>query len=236
MTVDAILWDYDGTLVNSVPKNIDITKQILSIVAPRLSGENLPKYLISEEFYHLANHQAENWQDLYLNYYRMTESEMLEAGALWSEFQLKNTTPVELFSGIKKTINDINLPQGICSQNSSKNIKLVLQQNELNTKFRSIIGYDDIPSKSQKPAAYAGILCLKNIFGSALIDKTIFYIGDHEGDVVFAGNIEKELNNKCRIISITAKYSGANIENWKHKPDFVIENPGNLIDIINNNL
>ena len=25
MKLDAILWDYDGTLVNSVPKNIDIT-------------------------------------------------------------------------------------------------------------------------------------------------------------------------------------------------------------------
>ncbi|MDA3904857.1 MAG: HAD hydrolase-like protein [Bacteroidales bacterium] len=234
MNIDAILWDYDGTLVNSVPKNIDITKQILSSVAPRFAGGNLPKYLISEELYHVANHQAENWQDLYLNYYGMTESEMLEAGTLWTEFQLKNTTPVELFSGIKKTINEISLPQGICSQNSSENIKRVLQLNKLNNKFQSIIGYDDIPSKSQKPAAYSGILCLKNIFGSTLIDKTILYIGDHEGDVVFARNIEKELINNCRIISITAKYSGANIENWINKPDFVIENPKNLIEIINN--
>ena len=38
MKLDAILWDYDGTLVNSVPKNIDITKNILSIVAPHLTG------------------------------------------------------------------------------------------------------------------------------------------------------------------------------------------------------
>lgn len=40
MKADAVLWDYDGTLVNSVPKNIDITKQILSSVVPRLSGKN----------------------------------------------------------------------------------------------------------------------------------------------------------------------------------------------------
>ncbi len=58
MKIDAILWDYDGTLVNSVPKNIDITKQILSVVAPRLAGENLSNYLKSEKEYHIANHQS----------------------------------------------------------------------------------------------------------------------------------------------------------------------------------
>ncbi|NOR87209.1 MAG: HAD hydrolase-like protein, partial [Bacteroidales bacterium] len=110
MKVDAILWDYDGTLVNSVPKNIDITKQILSIVAPRLTGEQLPKHLQTEKDYHIANHQSKNWQDLYINFYGMTESEMLEAGSLWTEHQLKNSTPVELFSEIKETINQIILP------------------------------------------------------------------------------------------------------------------------------
>ena len=63
MKINAILWDYDGTLVNSVPKNIDITIQILSEVAPRLTGGNLPEYLKSEESYHVANHQSNNWQD-----------------------------------------------------------------------------------------------------------------------------------------------------------------------------
>lgn len=64
MKLAAVLWDYDGTLVNSVPKNIDITKTILSIVAPRLSGASLPKYLLSEDAYHEANHEAKNWQEL----------------------------------------------------------------------------------------------------------------------------------------------------------------------------
>ena len=46
--VDAILWDFDGTLANSAAKNIAITRQILSRVAPRLTGENLPTPLASE--------------------------------------------------------------------------------------------------------------------------------------------------------------------------------------------
>lgn len=233
MKLDAILWDYDGTLVNSVPKNIDITKQILSIVAPRLIGINLPKYLKSENDYHIANHQSKNWQDLYVNYYGMTENEMIKAGTLWTEHQLKNNTPVKLFSEIKETINQINLPQGICSQNSSENINQVLNKYEISHKFNSIIGYDDIPSNMQKPSSYSGIKCLNQIFRT-LSDKTIIYIGDHEGDVEFARNIEKEIMNDNRVISIVVKYSGANSNSWKYKPDFELESPNELLKVINN--
>ena len=170
MKVDAILWDYDGTLVNSVPKNIDITKQILSVVAPRLTGLKLPKYLKTEEKYHIANHRSKNWQDLYINFYGMTESEMLKAGDLWTEHQLKNLTPVELFFGIKETIHQISLPQGICSQNSSENINQVLENYKLSHKFNSIIGYDDIPGNMQKPSPFSGIKCLNQIFNACKID------------------------------------------------------------------
>ena len=233
MKIDAILWDYDGTLVNSVPKNIEITKQILSDVASRLTGDNLPSCLKSEEEYHIANHKSKNWQDLYINYYGMTEKEMREAGTLWTEYQLKNKSPVELFSEIKKTINDISLPQGICSQNSSENINQVLVNNNIIQRFHSVIGYDDIPGNSQKPNPYAGIKCLEQIFG-VILDKTIFYIGDHEGDVEFARNIEIELSENSKVISIVAKYSGANTELWAYKPDFEIEKPTDLLEIINN--
>lgn len=233
MKVDAILWDYDGTLVNSVPKNIEITKQILSIVAPRLTRLKLSKYLKTEEDYHIANHQSKNWQDLYVNYYGMTESEMLKAGALWTKYQLKNSTPVELFSGIKETIQKISLPQGICSQNSSENINQVLEKNNLSHKFDSIIGYDDIPNNMQKPSSFSGIKCLNQIFKN-LKNKTIIYVGDHEGDVEFARNIEKELQKKNKVISIVAKYSGADTNSWTYKPDFELEFPTDLLKIIKN--
>lgn len=233
MKFDAILWDYDGTLVNSVPKNIAITKQILSLVAPRLTGINLPKYLKSEIDYHMANHQSKNWQDLYVNYYGMTEDEMLKAGTLWTDYQLKNNTPVKLFPEIKETINQINLPQGICSQNSSENIIQVLNKYEIAHKFNSIIGYDDIPSTMQKPCSYSGIKCLNQLF-KTLNNKTIIYIGDHEGDVEFARNMEKEIANDTKVISIVVKYSGANPNSWIYKPDFEIESPNDIVKVINN--
>lgn len=231
MKIDAVLWDYDGTLVNSVPKNMDITKQILAAVAPHLTGENLPEYLKNETNYHIANHQSRNWQDLYINFYGMTENEMLKAGDLWTVYQLKNNTPVRLFSEIKETIHQIYLPQGICSQNSSENINQVLREYNIAHKFSAVIGFDDIPSNMQKPASFSGIKCLNRIFES-LKNKTIVYIGDHEGDVEFARNIEKDLQEQSKVISIIATYSGAPIHNWKFKPDFQIESPSEILKII----
>jgi len=229
--IDAVLWDYDGTLVNSVPKNIDTTIQILSVVAPRLTNGNLPDCLKTEEAYHIANHQAKNWQDLYVNYYGMTEEEMLEAGPLWTEFQLKNTTPVDLFSEIEQTIKAIDLPQGICSQNSSENIMGVLNKYQISSKMNAVIGYDDVPNNMQKPFPFGGIKCLEQIY-DRLENKTIVYVGDHEGDVEFARNIERELCENSKVIAVTAMYSGANTKKWKYQPDFEITKPSELLEIL----
>ncbi len=233
MRIDGILWDYDGTIVNSVLKNIHITKQIIAQVAPRLSGKNLPVYLQSESSYHIANHKAKNWQDLYLNYYGMTETEMIEAGALWTEYQLTDNTPVEIFPGIEETIRNISLPLGICSQNSSENILQVLKDNKIDHKIQAIVGYDDIPGNAQKPNPYGGIKCLEKLFENKNYN-TILYVGDHEGDVEFARNIEQELNSRVQLKAVIVKYSGANTADWKFKPDFEINHPEELLDIIKN--
>ena len=231
MKVDAILWDYDGTLVNSACKNIDITKQIFTDVVPRLAGENLPFYLKNEKDYHIVNHRSKNWQDLYINYYGLTEEETIKAGSLWTEYQLRNSTPVELFPGISQTVSQLNLPLGICSQNSTENIRQVLTKFELLEKFNSIIGYDDVPNNAQKPSAFSGIRCLENIFLKRL-NKTILYIGDHESDVEFARNISKELGQSNNVISIIVTYSGANTTSLSFKPDYEISSPLELLNIV----
>jgi N-acetyl-D-muramate 6-phosphate phosphatase len=232
MKPDIILWDYDGTLVNSVPKNIDITKQILSDVAPRLSGENLPVHLKTEENYHIANHKAKNWQDLYMNYYGLSEDETQYAGSLWTKYQLRNLTPVELFPGIKQVIKQLEVPQGICSQNSTENIRQLLEKNELLDQFNAIVGYDDIPNNMQKPLGFSGIKCINQILKNPA-NKVVIYIGDHEGDVEFARNIAKELDQSNQVVSIAVTYSGADIQSWSFKPDLEISSPTQLLKFVN---
>ena len=185
-----------------MPKNIDITKNILSIVAPHLTGDNLPIYLQTESAYHEANHSAKNWQELYQKYYGLTEDETLAAGPLWTEHQASNSTPVELYSGIKYVIEHLSmLPHGICSQNSSSNILKVLKEANLYRSFKSIIGYSDVANNAQKPRADSGIQCLSEIFND-ISNKTVFYVGDHEADVQFARNLEKNLEGDSGCIPI----------------------------------
>ncbi|KEI70606.1 HAD family hydrolase [Endozoicomonas elysicola] len=232
MKLDAVLWDYDGTLVNSVPKNINITKAILSIVAPHLTGDNLPVHLQSESSYHAANHAAENWQDLYVNYYGMTREEMLQAGSMWAEHQEKNQTPVTLFDGITSVIRQFShISHGICSQNAQLNIRNVLKVNGIDRPFKAVVGYDDVSNGNQKPAPFGGIKCLETIFGHTN-SQLLMYIGDHEADTLFARNLQSALGNNARVISVAAAYSHAEPDNWQHKPDYVARNVEDLLSLI----
>ncbi|WP_076414104.1 HAD family hydrolase [Shewanella sp. UCD-KL12] len=232
MKLDAVLWDYDGTLVNSVPKNIDITKTILSIVAPHLTGDNLPKYLHSEELYHQANHAARNWQELYVEYYGLSDAEMIQAGSMWAEHQEKNQTQVNLFNGITKIIDRFSdIHHGICSQNSQRNIRNVLEFHGINKPFKAVVGYDDVSNGNQKPQADGGIQCLESIFGHTN-SQLLMYIGDHEADTQFARNLESALGGQAKVISVAAAYSRANPSTWTVQPDHIATNVEDLSPII----
>lgn len=236
MKLDAILWDYDGTLVNSVPKNIDITKNILAEVAPHLTGDNLPRYLRSEADYHYANHAAKNWQALYVDYYGMSQSEMLQAGSLWAKHQEMNRTAVHFFDGLAQLIATFSaVPHGICSQNSQRNIRSVLAQHGVNEWFHSVVGYDDVPAQMQKPHPCGGLKCLESMFGQPC-GRSLIYIGDHEADVQFARNLQAELGDTARVISVAVAYSHSTPELWEHKPDHIARKVEELYPIIQQHL
>lgn len=227
----AILWDYDGTLVNSAPKNISITLSILDEVAPRLSGDRLPHCLRSEARYHLANHAAQNWQDLYQNYYGLTAQETALAGPLWAKHQRRNTTQVSLFEGIAEVLEQLEaLPHGICSQNDSLTIWRQLERQGIAAPFKAVVGYNEVSGESQKPHPAGGLQCLEAMFG-ADTPRTLLYIGDHQGDVQFARNLEAALGPKSRVIAIAAAYSGASPQHWQHQPDHVADTPMALMEI-----
>jgi phosphoglycolate phosphatase-like HAD superfamily hydrolase len=230
LDVDAVLWDFDGTLANSAAKNIAITKQILECVAPRLTDDNLPQCLQSEADYHVANHGADHWRDLYRNFFGMNDTEIEAAGPLWESYQMLDNTPVKLFKDVADTVTRLShLPQGICSANASGHIRQVLDEFELSSSFQSIIGYEDLPQDQQKPAPDGGLRCLQEIFGDTKA-KTIIFVGDHIADVIFARGLRERLHPSNTIISVTVTHSGANPETWPEQPDEVIESPKQLID------
>ena len=232
--VDAILWDFDGTIANSAAKNIAITKQILTRVAPRLTGEKLPRCLSSTDAYHVANHGAENWRDLYRDFFGMNTEEIETAGPLWETYQLLDKTPVTLFDGVAETVVCLSrYPLGICSANATENITRVLDEHGIAPCFRSVIGYEDLLLHEQKPAPDGGLRCLQEIFGHTH-GKTIIHIGDHVADVLFAHGLGERLGPSSTVISAVVTYSGAQPDNWGKQPDVVFESPSDLPDWIMN--
>jgi len=229
---DVILWDFDGTLANSAAKNIAITKLILAHVAPRLTGDNLPGPLTSEAAYHVANHAAENWRDLYRDHFGMTEEETDLAAPLWEPYQLSDRTGVSLFEGVVETIRRLSrYPQGICSANATQTIWRVLHENGIDSDFGSVIGYEGLPHHQQKPAPDGGLKCLGEIFGE-IRDINVICIGDHLADVLFARGLADRLGPASTVVSIVATHSGAMPHRWRAQPDVVIEHPAALADLL----
>jgi phosphoglycolate phosphatase-like HAD superfamily hydrolase len=225
---DAILWDFDGTLADSAAKNYNITLQILEKVAPHLTGGNLPSWLQNKTNYHKAIQGAENWRDLYRDYFGMALEDIQAAGPMWEEHQASDNTEVTLYDGILETIHELaEIPMGISSANSSYNINRVLINHNITSSFRSVVGYETFPPETQKPAAEPGMQCLDEVLEDAR-GKTIIYVGDHVADVIFSRNIAAQLGPSSTVISVVVTYSGAEPESWRVQPDAVIEHPAEL--------
>jgi phosphoglycolate phosphatase-like HAD superfamily hydrolase len=234
---DTVLWDFDGTLANSAAKNIAITRQILAQVAPRLDGENLPRWLRNEANYLLANHGANHWRDLYAEFYGMSDDEISQAEPLWEVYQSSDTTTVKLFDGIARTVNALSaLPQGICSANSSGNIRQILIEQGIDAAFQSVIGYENLPVHQQKPAPDGGLKCLREIYSQnheEIKGKTIVFVGDHLADVICARGLADRLDPSNTVISVVVTYSGAQPQRWSMQPDAVVDKPTDLLDLLN---
>ena len=71
--IEAVIWDYDGTLVDTCQKNLDVTKEIVLDVLSK-SYEDFPALLNSEN-YKKANERAANWREMYSHEFLMNEEQ-----------------------------------------------------------------------------------------------------------------------------------------------------------------
>jgi len=222
MSIAAILWDYDGTLANSIPKNLVVTKAVLTQINPDFAHKKLPPALQSAQNYHQAMQETPNWRTLYTDNFGLSTTELKQAIALWGELQEQIETTVNLFTGMPQLIANLgHIPQGICSQNCSTAIRNVLAPLDLTKYFTTIVGYKDATGLKPKPHAARFLYCLEQLKISA---GTVLYIGDHQEDVMFVTNanqlLTKANNHKIKILSVAACYSDARPQYWELQPDF----------------
>lgn len=229
----AIIWDYDGTLVDTWAKNFNVTKRIMH----HLSGGNSMDHpaLRSLGQYIRAARKAKNWRDLYKNEFVMNEDEIDKAGSLWTEYQLSDESESRLFEGVEEVVRSLSVyPMFVFSQNSSSNIAHVLEGKDLRRCFVDIVGYEEVPSGKQKPAPDGLLLCLDRI-GPPGCDH-LFFIGDHETDTLCGYNANAELRKRkslTRIINVAALYgSESDTAIWNIRPDHVVKKPREILELI----
>ena len=233
LNIRSIIWDYDGTLVDTRHKNLNVTKNIIESIIEIPADEFFA--LKSLDNYSTANRRASNWRELYRQEFNLSERQIDEAGRLWTTYQLADETEVTVYNGIKRVIGDLaGVPQGIVSQNSRRSITLNLAKCHLLTYFKYIVGYEEVDIKKQKPEPDGLLNCIEKL--SAMEPGYICYIGDHETDIQCVGaanQVLQEKNVELKIISIGACYDPeTDTSAWNVQPDFEARRVEDILDIV----
>src|SRR5688572_30401181 len=229
--IEAVIWDYDGTLVDSRQKNLNVTREIIWEVLKKNYDEF--HALLNLDNYEKAHSGFANRREFYLCELKMDDVQTDYAGSLWTKYQLMNTSEVNFYSGLPEIIAGLgnNYRQAIVSLNSYANITHTLQQNGLHNYFTTIFGYEEVDFSKQKPDPDALLKCLLHL---NLIEKesTIVYIGDHQTDAHCVFNANEVLGRK-KIISVAALYEKeCTKQDWKFQPDHAAFNVNDIPEII----
>jgi HAD superfamily hydrolase (TIGR01549 family) len=227
-----VFWDFDGTLVNTREKNLTVNRRIIEMVTGR-PYHSFPA-LTSVEFYHAATNRAKNWRTFYQQEYGLDEASTDQAGRLWTEFQLADSTPARFYDGIRGTLQELRaVPNGIVSQNSAENIRALLRGDGLDQLFAVVVGYEEVPFDRQKPDPHGLLRCIDAV--KVEEGSSVFYIGDHATDAECAFNANQALracNRQIRVISIAASFEGpSGSAMWPIPPEHVAHHPREIVEI-----
>jgi HAD superfamily hydrolase (TIGR01549 family) len=177
---------------------------------------------------------ATNWRDFYAAAFGLTEAEVDRAGSLWAEYQVADETHSAAFPGIAQALDALtDLPHGIVSQNGRSNIRSILEANHIAHHFSSVIGYEEVDLKRQKPAPEGLLQCLREL--TQLRPGHMFYVGDHATDALCAAQARTALErqgSKVRVVSVGAFYGIERSESWAVDPDHVAHQPADIVAIV----
>lgn len=230
----AVVWDFDGTLVDSHPRNLSVNRAILQT----LKGGSSQSFaaLSSLRAYEEAVSRARNWRDFYAREFDLHESDIERAGRLWPDLQSSEPTPHTPFAGIPEALEALSdLPHAILSHNDSRVISTALEATGLSGYFDPVLGYTELGPENEKPAAGGLLRCIEElpISGSA----TVFFVGDHETDALCASNARAVLRERgaaVEVVSVAAFFGGFGDDLWELVPDRAARSPADVVEIVRN--
>jgi HAD superfamily hydrolase (TIGR01549 family) len=226
----AVIWDFDGTLVDTRAKNLAVTRSIIAALTGR-PPDSYP-VLTSLDNYEHATRVATNWRHMYGEAFGFDEAEIDCAGSMWAEYQVKDDTAAQPFSGISEVLAAIQqVPHGIVSQNAHQSITKILTQAGLLHHFQCIIGYEEVPLSRQKPEPDGLLMCLESL--TSFAPGVALYIGDHEVDARCASRANHALDadqHQVSVAMVAAAYAGnGRAGPWTVVPDYTASRPSDII-------
>jgi len=228
----AVVWDYDGTLVDTQRRNWRVSRAMIPAVSGR-PPEAFPA-LASLESFRAADRRSANWRVLYGRELGLTEEQVDTAGRLWSHYQLADQTPIAFFDGVARALEALaSVPQAIFSQNSRAAIQRSLEAAGLDGYFKLVIGYEEVGLEQQKPAPDGLLACIE---GLGLVAGTVFFVGDHDTDVSCARRANQVLaqnGTAVNVIAVGAAFDPQDQIAWVHEPDYVARRPEEVAKRVN---
>ena len=231
----AVIWDFDGTLVDSHRKNLQVNRAIIH----RLTGRRAASFtaLSSIRAYEQAVARARNWREFYAREFDLRDSDVERAGELWPELQRSDQTPHPPFAGVPEALDELSdLPHGILSQNDSLVINASLEASGLSGHFTVVLGHSELGPRHQKPAAGGLLRCMDALQLEEAAQ--VFFIGDHVTDTMCASNARTaliEAGSSLEVVSVGAFFGGVvGEEAWEVPPDRIARAPSEIVDIVRN--
>lgn len=208
----AVLFDLDGTLLDTEALIIRTFKQVFA--------EKYPKLNVTEEAY--LSFIGPTLEESFSKYEK-NNKKVIELVELYRKYnRLYHKAGVKVFPHAKETIEALKEKGyyvGVVSSKKREFVALGLHQNNLLDAMDVLVCSDDVDVHKPNPTSL-----LKALSEIGVLPEFAYYVGDHENDIKAAKN--------ARVTSIAVSYSPHYDKLLKENPDYVIDDLIKVLEII----
>ena len=208
MTVRIILFDFDGTIADTLDSIVKITN--------RLAGEFGYKKTTQEEVEYMRN----------MNSMQIIKTSgipifkvpfLLQMVKLELNHEIQNLKPIPGMLEALQILSNKEYKLGIVTSNSLENVKGFLERNDMNKLFSFIHAGSTLFGKNKAIKSF-----LKK---EGVSPEKVIYVGDETRD------IEAARKAKIKVIAVSWGFNSKAVLS-KHNPDLAINQPQDLIEAI----
>ena len=211
--IKAILFDLDGTLINSAPVILKCFNETFEKVFPDI-------IITEEEKIEFLGPTLTNTFTQYTDNLGLVDS----AIKVFNECSLKehDDNNVIAFHDAEKLFLELkkqNIQIGIVTSKSSNHALLGIELNGLEKYIDVLVGSDHVVNHKPHPEAL-----IKAINQLGLTNKEVIYVGDHENDILAA--------QAANVVSVGVNYSYRRQQMVASNPDYMIDKLTDVLKII----